>query len=74
MLIKNSRKKWRCVPALLAVTIACSMLFPQMLFGDCIKAVVSEKQENCLTEEEYISLFKLDKSEYKIKWKFIQNN
>lgn len=74
MPIKNPRNIWRRVLALLAVTIACSMLFPQMLFGDCIKAVVPKNQENCLTEPEYISLFELDKSKYKIKWKFIQND
>jgi hypothetical protein len=45
-----------------------------MLFGDCIRAVVSEKQENCLTEEEYVSLFRLDESKYKIEWKFLQND
>lgn len=74
MRIKNRKNKRRRTLALLAMTTACSLLFPQMLFGDCIRAVVTEKQENCLTEEEYVSLFRLDESKYKIKWKFLQNN
>ncbi|MFR8170375.1 MAG: hypothetical protein ACLU9Q_06080 [Marvinbryantia sp.] len=74
MRIKNQKNKWRRALALLAATTACSLLFPQMLFGDCIRAVVSEKQENCLTEEEYVSLFRLDESKYKIEWKFLQND
>lgn len=74
MRIKKQKNKRRHALALLAAATACSLLFPQMLFGDCIKAVVTEKQENRLTEEEYVSLFRLDESKYKIKWKFLQNN
>ncbi|EET62173.1 hypothetical protein BRYFOR_05837 [Marvinbryantia formatexigens DSM 14469] len=74
MPIKNLKNKWRRALAVLAVTISCSVFFPQMLFGDCIRAVVPEKQENCLTEEDYVSLFEIEKSNYKIKWKFLQND
>lgn len=74
MPIKNPKNKWRRALALLAVSIACSVLFPQMLFGDCIRPVMTEKQKSCLTKEESVSLFNLDRSEYKIKWKFLQND
>ncbi len=68
----------RCI-AVLAAALAYSLLFPQTLFRDCIHVVFGQEEtentgENTLTEEDYLDLFRLEKSDYKVTWKFFQKD
>lgn len=72
------KNKKRCAAGLAAAWLACSWLFPQTLFRDCVRAVFPQNEEketeNYLNEEDYVSLFSFEKSKYKIVWKLMQNN
>ena len=52
-----------------------SLLFPQTIFRDCLQIVFlqnigEDQSESLLTEEDYLDLFHLEKSDYKVTWKF----
>lgn len=51
--------------------------FPGSMLRGCIHAVRPpgwQNEENSLTEEETLDLFRIDRSEYKITWKFLRND
>lgn len=73
------RRKWLCrLCAAAAAASAFTWFFPQTIFRDCVHAVLPQgskkESERALTEEDFIDLFRLQKSNYKVTWKFFQND
>lgn len=63
--------KWKLVKAIV-IFLWCAAA-PQILFVDCIHPVfekTAEETQTELSEKDYIRLFRLDQSDYKITFKY----
>ena len=65
-------KKCKCKLVKAIVIFLWCVAAPQMLFVDCIHPVVKNTEETQmeLSEKDYIRLFRLDQSDYKITFKY----
>lgn len=71
-LLKKNKLSRCLLMILFAGILSLSWLFPQSLFRDCIHVVFqADGTDNPLSEEDYLDLFHLQKSEIKISWKIL---
>lgn len=70
-------KKGKIIFLLAAEMFACTWLFPQIAYRDCVHPVMekeSVQEESRLEEDDYVSLFDPAKSRFRIAWKWSMRN